>query len=51
MKKYRLKKSEHVQDLVNKIVEEFSSTFDPQGSYTGSPENPFEVPVQDQDDL
>lgn len=24
---------------------------DPQGSWTGRPEDPFEVPVQDQDDL
>lgn len=24
---------------------------DPQGSYTGRPENPYETPVQDADDL
>lgn len=24
---------------------------DPQGSYTGRPENPYEKPVQDADDL
>lgn len=24
---------------------------DPQGSYTGRPENPYELPVQDADDL
>lgn len=24
---------------------------DPQGSYTGRPEEPYEVPVQDADDL
>lgn len=24
---------------------------DPQGSYTGRPENPYEIPVQDADDL
>jgi hypothetical protein len=24
---------------------------DPNGSYTGRPENPFEIPVQDADDL
>lgn len=24
---------------------------DPEGSYTGVPEDPFEVPVQDADDL
>ncbi len=24
---------------------------DPQGSYTGRPEDPYEVPVQDADDL
>lgn len=51
MKKYRLKKDEHVKDVVNKIVKEFFSDNDPQGSYTGCPKDPFEVPVQDQDDL
>ncbi len=24
---------------------------DPQGSYTGRPEDPYEIPVQDADDL
>lgn len=27
------------------------SVFDPLGSYTGQPEDPYEVPVQDADDL
>ncbi len=28
-----------------------ASKSDPQGSWTGVPENPFETPVQDADDL
>ncbi|MCI9512928.1 MAG: hypothetical protein HFF61_01165 [Oscillospiraceae bacterium] len=28
-----------------------ASRTDPQGSYTGCPTNPYEVPVQDADDL
>lgn len=28
-----------------------SASADPQGSYTGVPENPYEKPVQDADDL
>lgn len=51
MKKYRIKKTDRVKEVVNAIVDEFSLKSDPQGSYTGRPKNPFEVPVQDQDDL
>lgn len=29
----------------------FESHTDPLGSYTGTPENPYEEPVQDVDDL
>ena len=29
----------------------FSSRFDPNGSYTGSPSDPNEKPIQDADDL
>ena len=29
----------------------YSPKTDPQGSYTGKPENPYEKPVQDADDL
>lgn len=28
-----------------------SAATDPQGSYTGNPQEPYEVPVQDVDDL
>ena len=28
-----------------------SASTDPQGSYTGTPADPYEVPVQDADDL
>ncbi len=51
MKKYRIKKVDHVKEVVDAMVNEFSFKTDPQGSYTGRNENPFEVPVQDQDDL
>ncbi len=40
---------------INKRLEVFTSMAstetDPQGMYTGVPENPYEVPVQDADDL
>lgn len=41
---------------INKRLEGFMSTMastatDPQGMYTGVPEDPYEVPVQDADDL
>ena len=40
---------------INKRLETFMATTpsetDPQGMYTGVPENPYEVPVQDADDL
>lgn len=37
---------------LKKILEENKvSKTDPLGSYTGKPENPNEVPVQDADDL
>ena len=43
-KKYpRKKETLHTPDVPSKT--------DPQGSYTGLPEDPLEVPVQDVDDL
>ena len=37
---------------LKKILEDSNgSKMDPLGSYTGKPENPGEVPVQDADDL
>ena len=38
-------------DAVQKIMDTPPSFTDPQGSWTGIPEVPWEVPVQDADDL
>lgn len=38
-------------DRVKHIISMKSAETDPNGSYTGVPENPFEKPVQDADDL
>ncbi len=42
-------------ERINKRLEGFlsmaSTKTDPQGMYTGVPENPYEQPVQDADDL
>lgn len=51
MKKYRVKNSRKVMEIVNAMTNKESIKSDPQGSYTGNPENPYEKPVQDQDDL
>ncbi len=51
MKKYRIKKPKNASEVVNAMINEFSLKVDPQGSYTGCPEDPLEVPTQDQDDL
>lgn len=37
--------------VINQVVSMKSCRTDPQGSYTGKPVNPYEVPVQDADDL
>ncbi len=37
--------------LVNEYTTAMHDRIDPCGSWTGNPEDPFEVPVQDQDDL
>ena len=37
--------------IFNKKKKKFQSKTDPLGSYTGVPENPYEEPVQDADDL
>ncbi len=37
--------------IVQTYVDEGSLSTDPQGSYTGTPREPGEVPVQDADDL
>ncbi len=38
-------------DIVNAIINQGPSKNDPNGSYTGKPLDPNEVPVQDADDL
>ncbi len=52
------KKSSHSKDcppltkqVINQVIRMKSCKTDPQGSYTGKPVNPYEVPVQDADDL
>ena len=37
--------------IFKKKKKKFQSEADPLGSYTGVPENPYEEPVQDADDL
>ena len=45
------KKRTEISDKVQRIISMQSSVSDPNGSYTGVPENPNETPVQDADDL
>lgn len=45
------KKKVPVSDRVQDIITMQNCATDPNGSYTGVPENPLEVPVQDADDL
>ena len=40
-----------VMQVVAAMVDEGSLKTDPQGSYTGKPKEPLEIPVQDADDL
>ena len=40
-----------VNEMIETIVNSNSIKSDPNGSYTGKGENPYEKPVQDQDDL
>ncbi len=43
---------QRVERAVNEIIgEESSSEYDPLGSYTGTPADPLERPIQDADDL
>lgn len=46
-KKKDIKISQRVQDIISMQ----DCVTDPNGSYTGVPENPYEKPVQDVDDL
>lgn len=38
-------------DMKKRKKNQYQSKTDPLGSYTGTPENPWEEPVQDADDL
>jgi hypothetical protein len=48
--KYKITKKSPT-DKAKSIGGLYSPDTDPQGSYTGKPENPEDVPVQDADDL
>ncbi len=43
----------HIKNMsiFKKKKKKFQSKTDPLGSYTGVPENPYETPIQDADDL
>lgn len=45
------KRRARVEQIVQSIVQQPASDTDPQGSWTGKPENADEIPVQDADDL
>lgn len=49
------KKKESAEQRIERRLEDFKAMYspktDPQGMYTGVPENPYEEPVQDADDL
>ncbi len=51
MKKYHVKNSKRVTEIVESMQNQNEIQTDPQGSYTGKAQNPYETPVQDQDDL
>ncbi len=38
-------------DALQRILNQGPSRDDPNGSYTGKPENQYDIPVQDADDL
>ena len=39
------------KEILQKLVRHEPSKTDPMGSYTGVPEDPYDEPVQDADDL
>lgn len=51
MKNKKAVKKANVTKNVLEIISMEASKTDPNGSYTGTPINPNEVPVQDADDL
>jgi len=51
-KKNGSQQNAHTKRLIQEMVREnYRSDTDPQGSYTGKPIDPDEIPVQDADDL
>lgn len=45
-------KQEHLSPTIKRLIRSgYSPHFDPNGSWTGSPDDPNEQPVQDADDL
>ena len=44
-------KVQRINNRLNGILSMSSVATDPQGMYTGVPEDPFEKPIQDADDL
>ena len=51
MRKISEKKKQAIQNKIAEVTDKQPSKTDPLGSYTGMPENPYEKPVQDADDL
>ncbi len=49
-KKDKKNPDQAMQDAMDMTIWQSAKT-DPQGSYTGTPADPYEVPVQDADDL
>ena len=45
------KKKSEISDKVNQLFNMKDTQTDPNGSYTGVPSNPYDMPVQDADDL
>lgn len=51
-KKKDSQQNAHTKRLIQEMVREnYRSNTDPQGSYTGKPTDPEEIPAQDADDL
>ncbi len=46
-----VEKQARIYQRIAPLLNSASSETDPQGMYTGVPENPYEQPVQDADDL
>lgn len=49
--KFESKAQQKAQQVVDAYVNHFQLRSDPMGSWTGKPETPGDVPVQDADDL